>query len=129
MMGTREVLGEEDEVSTSAYSPTYIRSSSYIFECQVQPNGKMFTKLDLGDYRWLSYDEVDSMAERFGRGLRALGQESGESVCLFADTRMEWMVAAQVKLFNIINMIMLVVHCPGQLQAEFPCGHIVHQPR
>ena len=119
-MGTREVLGEEDEVSTSAYSPTYIRSSSYIFECQVQPNGKMFTKLDLGDYRWLSYDEVDSMAERFGRGLRALGQESGESVCLFADTRMEWMVAAQVKLFNIINMIMLVVHCPKSIvQASF----------
>ena len=118
-MGTREVLGEEDEVSTSAYSPTYIRSP-YIFERQVQPNGKMFTKLDLGDYRWLSYDEVDSMAERFGRGLRALGQESGESVCLFADTRMEWMVAAQVKLFNIINMIMLVVHCPKSIvQASF----------
>merc|ERR1719234_2697641 len=55
LMGTREVLGEEDEV---------------------QPNGKMFTKLDLGDYRWLSYDEADSMAERFGRGLRALGEQT-----------------------------------------------------
>jgi len=86
LMGTREVLGEEDEV---------------------QPNGKMFTKLDLGDYRWLSYDEVDSMAERFGRGLRALGQESGESVCLFADTRMEWMVAAQASFRQSFPVVTL----------------------
>ena len=37
MMGTREVLGEEDEV---------------------QDSGKMFTKLELGDYKWLNYTEV-----------------------------------------------------------------------
>jgi long-chain acyl-CoA synthetase len=40
-MGTREVLGEEDEV---------------------QSNGKMFLKLDLGEYRWLTYEEVGSSA-------------------------------------------------------------------
>ena len=37
LLGTRDILGEEDEV---------------------QPNGKMFKKLELGDYRWLTYDEV-----------------------------------------------------------------------
>ena len=74
-MGTREVLGEEDEVQT---------------------NGKMFTKLELGVYRWLGYDEVDTMVEHFGRGLRSLGHDAGDNLCLYADTRMEWMVAAQV---------------------------------
>ena len=37
LVGTRDILGEEDEV---------------------QPNGKMFKKLELGDYRWLTYEEV-----------------------------------------------------------------------
>ena len=37
LLGTRDILGEEDEV---------------------QPNGKMFKKLELGDYRWLTYEEV-----------------------------------------------------------------------
>lgn len=38
LLGTRDVLAEEDEV---------------------QPNGKMFKKLELGDYRWLTYEEVN----------------------------------------------------------------------
>jgi len=74
LLGTRDLLGEEDEV---------------------QPNGKMFKKLELGDYRWMTYEEVDTMADNFGRGLRVLGQPSGENICLYADTRAEWMVAAQ----------------------------------
>lgn len=37
LLGTRDVLAEEDEV---------------------QPNGKIFKKLVLGEYRWLSYEEV-----------------------------------------------------------------------
>lgn len=74
LLGTRDMLGEEDEV---------------------QPNGKMFKKLELGDYRWMTYEEVDTMADNFGRGLRVLGQQPRENICLYADTRAEWMVAAQ----------------------------------
>ena len=36
-LGTRQVLGIEDEV---------------------QKNGKVFQKLALGDYKWISYDQV-----------------------------------------------------------------------
>ena len=36
-LGTREILGEEDEV---------------------QKNGKLFKKLALGDYTWISYEQV-----------------------------------------------------------------------
>lgn len=74
LLGTRDILGEEDEVQT---------------------NGKMFKKLELGDYRWMTYEEVDSLVDSFGRGLRTLGQKPEQNLCLFADTRMEWMVAAQ----------------------------------
>ena len=95
LLGTRDILGEEDEI---------------------QNNGKMFRKLELGDYRWMSYDEVhggrwssnpnlrtpqvDAMADSFGRGLRTLGQKPQQNICLFADTRMEWLVAAQVLINN-----------------------------
>ena len=41
-MGTREVLGEEDEV---------------------QGSGKMFSKLELGEYRWLNYNEVSHVQD------------------------------------------------------------------
>ena len=37
MVGTRKVLSEEDEM---------------------QPNGKVFQKWDMGDYSWKSYAEV-----------------------------------------------------------------------
>jgi long-chain acyl-CoA synthetase len=38
-LGTREILGEEDEV---------------------QKNGKLFKKLALGDYTWISYEQVNA---------------------------------------------------------------------
>merc|ERR1740128_183730 len=35
------------------------------------------------------------MAEDVGRGLRKVGQEAGKPLCIFADTREEWMLTAQ----------------------------------
>ena len=43
----------------------------------------------------MSYEEADSLAENFGRGLRVLGVKPRENVCMFADTRAEWMISAQ----------------------------------
>ena len=65
-MGTREILDEEDEV---------------------QPNGKMFKKFILGDYRWISYEDANASADYFGRGLRALGMNTNDKICIFAETR------------------------------------------
>ena len=73
-MGTREILAELDEV---------------------QPNGKMFKKYQLGDYRWISYEDLDSTSDYFGRGLRSLGLNPRDKICIFADTRSEWMISAQ----------------------------------
>ena len=73
MVGTREILGEEDEK---------------------QLDGKIFKKWNMGQYKWKSYVEVHRMATHFGRGLRELGLNPRERICIFSDTREEWMISA-----------------------------------
>ncbi|XP_030354225.1 long-chain-fatty-acid--CoA ligase 4 isoform X2 [Strigops habroptila] len=72
-LGTREVLSEENEM---------------------QPNGKVFKKLILGTYRWLSYEEVHEKMNRLGRGMTALGLTPKSTVVIFCETRAEWMIMA-----------------------------------
>ncbi|KAJ8983773.1 hypothetical protein NQ317_000333 [Molorchus minor] len=48
----------------------------------------------MGEYRWKTYSEVNVLATNFGRGLRALGNEPGQNIVIFAETRAEWMIAA-----------------------------------
>ncbi|CAN9514775.1 unnamed protein product [Ophioblennius macclurei] len=73
-LGTRDVLSEENEV---------------------QPSGKVFKKLILGEYRWLSYNDVDTIVSQFGSGLAALGQQPKNTIAIFCETRAEWMITAQ----------------------------------
>ncbi|KAM6953052.1 long-chain-fatty-acid--CoA ligase 4 isoform 1-T2 [Lycodopsis pacificus] len=73
-LGTRDVLSDENEV---------------------QPSGKVFKKLIMGEYRWLSYNEVDSVVGQFGSGLAALGQQPKSNIAIFCETRAEWMITAQ----------------------------------
>jgi len=72
-VGTREILAEEDEV---------------------QPNGRVFKKFVLGEYQWRTFSQMDSEAENFGRGMRELGLRAKDNVVLFAETRAEWLIAA-----------------------------------
>ncbi|NXC32049.1 ACSL4 ligase, partial [Xiphorhynchus elegans] len=72
-LGTREVLSEENEM---------------------QPHGKVFKKLILGTYRWLSYEEVNEKMTRLGNGLTALGLTPRSTVVIFCETRAEWMIVA-----------------------------------
>lgn len=72
-LGTREILGEEDEM---------------------QPNGRVFKKYKLGDYKWRNFIETEQMAQSFGKGLREIGVQPYEKVVIFAETRAEWMIAA-----------------------------------
>ncbi|XP_030566257.1 long-chain-fatty-acid--CoA ligase 3-like [Drosophila novamexicana] len=73
-LGTRQILSEEDEP---------------------QPNGRIFKKYNLGEYKWKSFIEAERLAASFGRGLRALGQSPHQNIVIFAETREEWMIAAQ----------------------------------
>ncbi|XP_029703059.1 long-chain-fatty-acid--CoA ligase 4 isoform X1 [Takifugu rubripes] len=73
-LGTREVLSEENEI---------------------QPTGKIFKKLILGDYKWLSYNELDTHVSQFGSGLAALGLQPKTNIAIFCETRAEWVITAQ----------------------------------
>jgi long-chain acyl-CoA synthetase len=73
-MGTRKILKEVDEI---------------------QPDGKILKKLSMGDYEWRSFIEAHTEATYFGKGIRELGVQPRERVAIFAETRAEWMLAAQ----------------------------------
>ena len=84
LLGTREIIKEEDEV---------------------QSNGKMFRKYHLGDYRWITFEAADNTADYVGRGMRNLGLKSGDKIAIFADTRAEWFILAQVYYSNYHTII------------------------
>ncbi|XP_077141260.1 long-chain-fatty-acid--CoA ligase 4 isoform X1 [Ranitomeya variabilis] len=73
-LGTREILSEENEK---------------------QPNGKVFKKLILGEYKWLNYEEVNTRVNHLGSGLAALDLKPRSTVAIFCETRAEWMITAQ----------------------------------
>lgn len=57
-------------------------------------------KLTLGEYKWLTYNEVDQKVRAISKGLFSLGIQSKTKVALFAETRVEWIITAQA-LFRI----------------------------
>lgn len=73
-LGTRQILSEEDEL---------------------QPNGRLFKKYKMGEYKWKNFIEIERLAVSFGRGLREHGQLCLRNIVIFAETRAEWMIAAQ----------------------------------
>jgi long-chain acyl-CoA synthetase len=72
--GYREVFGEEDET---------------------QPDGKVFRKQILGDYKWFTYHQIDERIEHIARGFMSVGVKPGDVVLILAETRLEWMLSAQ----------------------------------
>ena len=83
-LGTREILGEEKEV---------------------QPNGKIFEKFNLGEYHWRTYREFGDQSEKFGRGLREIGCEAKQRVAMYAETRAEWLIAAYGCFQNSMSIV------------------------
>lgn len=104
-LATRQLLEERDET---------------------QPNGKVFKKWKLGEYTWQSYVEVDELSTYFGKGLRELGQLHKQNICIFADTKSEWMIAAQACFKQTFPVVTLytnlgdeaIVHAINQTEVE-----------
>ncbi|XP_071041001.1 long-chain-fatty-acid--CoA ligase 4 isoform X2 [Parasteatoda tepidariorum] len=74
-MGVREVLSEADE---------YFK------------NGKVFKKINLGEYKWFSYVDIDEKIETLTKGMLELGLQPRKPIIIFAETRIEWMLVCQV---------------------------------
>lgn len=49
----------------------------------------------LGEYSWMTYEAVSQAVESFGSGLAALGQRPKNTIAIFCETRVEWMITAQ----------------------------------
>uniref|UniRef100_A0A8C0SCS6 long-chain-fatty-acid--CoA ligase n=1 Tax=Canis lupus familiaris TaxID=9615 RepID=A0A8C0SCS6_CANLF len=92
LLGTREILSEDDEV---------------------QPNGKIFKKVILGNYNWLSYEDVFVRAFNFGNGLQMLGQKPKTNIAIFCETRAEWMIAAQACFMYNFQLVTLYATLGG----------------
>ena len=80
----------------------------------------------------MSYEEADTIASNVGRGLRSLGQQPNKPLCVFADTRAEWLLSAQVIKSNT-NLKLEIsptssYHFTGLLQAIVPSSDPVHKP-
>ena len=69
-LGTREFLSETDEV---------------------QPNGKVFKKAIYGKYKFLTFSELHKKVYSLAAGLSEMGVKR---VCIYMETRAEWMIAA-----------------------------------
>ncbi|KAM9315738.1 fatty acid CoA ligase Acsl3 [Gastrophryne carolinensis] len=96
-LGTREVLNEEDEI---------------------QPNGKVFKKVILGKYNWMTYEETYLAASQFGSGLAALGQKPRSNIAIFCETRAEWIVSAQACFMYNFPLVTLYATLGGQAIAH-----------
>lgn len=62
----------------------------------------------MGEYNWQSYAEINDLARNFGKTILELGVKPEEKVIIFAETRSEWMIAAQ-GLFKQ-NIILVAVY-------------------
>ena len=49
----------------------------------------------MADYTWTTFAETDTIATNFGKGLVELGQERFKNIVIFAETRAQWLIAAQ----------------------------------
>uniref|UniRef100_A0A023GNR4 long-chain-fatty-acid--CoA ligase n=1 Tax=Amblyomma triste TaxID=251400 RepID=A0A023GNR4_AMBTT len=85
-LGIRQVLGRTDEK---------------------QRNGKVFKKLILGEYQWLTYEEVDRKIDFTARGLLSIGAKPRQYVAILAETRVEWFLTAQACFRSNIPLVTL----------------------
>lgn len=72
-MGTREIISVDEEV---------------------QPNGRVFEKLNMGAYKWQTFGEVANRVGNVACGLTAMGHAHGHNLVIYAETRAEWMITA-----------------------------------
>ncbi|KRZ13944.1 Long-chain-fatty-acid--CoA ligase 4, partial [Trichinella zimbabwensis] len=63
-------------------------------EMELQPNGKKYEKLVLGEYRWQTYETVSRRVNNIGSGLLHVGHRTGKNLVIFAETQSNWLMTA-----------------------------------
>ena len=72
-------------------------------EDEKQSSGKIFKKLSLGEYKWISYQQADKIVSAFGSGLVKLGMEPKQTISIYAETR---------KVLGILNYTYVIFVLP-----------------
>jgi long-chain acyl-CoA synthetase len=85
-LGVREILDIQDEK---------------------QPNGKIFKKIIMGEYKFTTYRETFKRIEDIGRGLLSIGAKPGYKILIFAETRAEWLLTALAALRHGLTIVTL----------------------
>jgi long-chain acyl-CoA synthetase len=66
-LGTREIISLEEEASSDGE--------------------KVWKKYSMGEYRWITYEQMFQKSLAFGRGIKELGYPPKTNVIMYADTR------------------------------------------
>ncbi|XP_068241482.1 long-chain-fatty-acid--CoA ligase 4-like [Palaemon carinicauda] len=74
--------------------------------------GKKMEKLKLGDYSYISYQEVRNLVVNFAQGLHSLDIKSGDRVAMLAETRSEWFISAMGCLRQNVAVVTLYTNLP-----------------
>lgn len=109
-LGTREVLSEENEMQPNGkifkkvQGPPRFSSFTIVLTVGLHRGPALGSSLAhvcvplqliLGEYRWMSYKDMETAISHFGSGLAALGQQPKSTIAIFCETRAEWMISAQ----------------------------------
>lgn len=70
-------------------------------------NGNLVSKNVLGDYNWKSFIDVNDASTQIGNGFTKLGLVAGDKICIFAETRVEWMETALACFKNNFAIVTL----------------------
>ena len=65
-LGTRKIISMEEELSSD--------------------KSKIWKKFNLGEYNWLTYEQMFQVALSFGRGVKSLGYPPKTNIVIYADT-------------------------------------------
>lgn len=72
-----------------------------------QSCGKVFKQLTLGDYEWLTYEEVDRKIGLTAHGLLSIGVRPRQCLAILAETRVEWFITAQACFRTNVPLVTL----------------------
>ncbi|KAH7971729.1 fatty acid CoA ligase Acsl3 [Rhipicephalus sanguineus] len=76
-------------------------------ETQKIGSSKVIKNVDLGDYQWLTYGEVDRKIDRTVRGLQSIGARPRQYLAIMAETRVEWFLTAHACFRSNIPLVTL----------------------
>jgi long-chain acyl-CoA synthetase len=76
-------------------------------EDEIQPNGKVFKKFVLGEYKFTTYRESCARIDAIGRGLLSIGAKQGDRILIFAETRPEWLLTAFAAFRHGLTLVTL----------------------